>query len=94
MFSAFLLYRAVEPLTKEHFFWQFSDVDTNTNCYQRFLAELSPAYPHSLNILQLDNGLFDKASRLSVPNNLILLFQLPYSPLAQSNSTVVGVSQT
>ncbi len=55
-FKAFWLYGAVERATGEHFFWQFSHVDTN--CYQRFLDEFSAASAHSLNILQVDNGLF------------------------------------
>jgi hypothetical protein len=71
----------MEPLNlqrREHFFWQFSHVDTK--CYQRFLDEFSAAYPQSLNILQVDNGLFHKAKRLRVPDNVILLFQPPLSP--------------
>lgn len=35
-FQAFWLYGAVEPLTGEHFFWQFSHVDTD--CYEQFLT--------------------------------------------------------
>ncbi len=77
-FKAFWLYGAVEPASGEHFFLQFSHVDTD--CYQRFLDEFAATYPDSLNILQVDNGLFHKAKRLRVPDNVILLFQPPYSP--------------
>lgn len=68
----------MEPLTGEYFFWQFSHVDTD--CYARFLQQLAAAYPDSLNILQVDNGLFHKAKRLQIPENIILLFQPPYCP--------------
>ncbi len=33
-----------------------------------------------MNILQVDNGLFHKAKRLQIPQNLILLFQPAHSP--------------
>lgn len=78
LFKAFWLYGAVEPATGEAFFLQFSHVDTL--CYQRFLDEFSKAYPDSLNILQVDNGRFHKGKDLIVPENVILLFQPPYSP--------------
>jgi transposase len=68
----------VEPLSGEHFFWQFSHVDSD--CYQRFLDEFSARYPDSLNILQVDNGRFHKAKKLRIPDNIILLFQPPYCP--------------
>lgn len=76
--KAFLLYGAVEPLSGEHFFWQFSHVDSD--CYQRFLDEFSTRYPDSLNILQVDNGRFHKAKKLRIPDKIILLFQPPYCP--------------
>ncbi|WP_315791883.1 IS630 family transposase [Fischerella sp. JS2] len=77
-FKAFWLYGAVEPLTGESLFWQFSHVDTE--CYQQFLNEFAACYPKSLNILQVDNGLFHKAKRLQIPENIVLLFQPAHSP--------------
>lgn len=65
-------------MTGESFFWQFSHVDTE--CYQLFLNEFSVSNPDSLNVIQVDNGLFHKAKKLQVPENIILLFQPPYSP--------------
>ena len=47
--KAFWLYGAVEPLTGESLFWQFSDV--KPECYQQFLNELAAGYPNSLNLL-------------------------------------------
>ena len=78
IFKAFWLYGAVEPATGESFFLQFSHVDTE--CYQWFLDEFSKAYPDSLNLLQVDNGRFHTGKALVVPENIILVFQPPYSP--------------
>jgi transposase len=77
-FKAFWLYGAVEPLTGDSFFWQFSHVDTE--CYQQFLNEFAACHRDTLNIIQADNGLFHKAKKLQIPENIILLFQPPYSP--------------
>lgn len=76
--KAFWLYGAVEPLTGDSFFWQFSHVDTE--CYQQFLSQFAACYHDTLNIIQVDNGLFHKAKKLQIPENIILLFQPPYSP--------------
>jgi len=78
LFKAFWLYGAVEPATGESFFLQFSHVDTE--CYQRFLDEFSKTYADSLNVLQVDNGRFHTSKGLVVPENVILLFQPPYTP--------------
>ena len=44
------------------------------------MEQFSQAYPHSLNVIQLDNGRFHSAKKLQIPNNVVLLFQPPYSP--------------
>ena len=77
-FQTFWLYGAVEPATGEHFVWQFSHVDTD--CFQLFLEQFSLRYADTLNILQVDNGLFHKAKKLRISENVILLFQPPRSP--------------
>lgn len=77
-FKAFWLYGAVAPSTGESFFWQFSHFDTD--CYCSFLEHLSQAHPNTLIILQVDNGRPHTAKKLQVPDNIILLFQPPYSP--------------
>ncbi|MCY6494560.1 transposase [Leptolyngbya sp. GGD] len=60
------------------FFLQFSHVDSD--CYQRFLDEFAQQFPESLNILKVDNGRFHASKNLQIPENVILLFQPPYSP--------------
>jgi transposase len=44
------------------------------------LKEFAASNPDSLNVIQVDNGLFHKAKKLQVPENIILLFQPPHSP--------------
>ena len=44
------------------------------------MSEFAAYYPNTLNILQVDNGLFHKAERLQIPENIVLLFQPPHSP--------------
>jgi transposase len=78
LFQAFWLYGAVEPITGESFFLQFSHVDTE--CFQRFLDEFAKTYSDSLNVMQVDNGRFHTSKQLVVPENIILLFQPPYCP--------------
>ena len=77
-FEAFYLYGAVEPLTGESFFLEFSYL--NSVCFQAFLNEFSKTYSDSLNILQLDNASPHLAQKLILPGNVILLFQPAYSP--------------
>ncbi len=44
------------------------------------MNEFAAYYPSSLNVLQVDNGLFHKAKRLQIPENIVLLFQPAHSP--------------
>ena len=49
-------------------------------CFEYFLQEFSQQEPLDLHILQLDNGPLHTKIDLVVPDNVILLFQPPYSP--------------
>lgn len=77
-FEATYLYGIIEPKTGEHFFFEFSHL--NTECFQVFLNLVAQQFPEDLLIIQLDNGSFHKAKRLKVPSNIILLFQPPHCP--------------
>ncbi len=77
-FQATYLYGIVEPKTGEHFFFEFSHL--NTDCFQVFLDLVSQQFKDDLLIIQLDNGGFHKAKRLKVPSNIILMFQPPHCP--------------
>ena len=77
-FDYLWLYGLVEPQTGESFFAEFSHVDGV--CFEQYLKWFSQKYPRELHILQLDNGRLHTWSELEVPENIILLFQPPYSP--------------
>ena len=49
-------------------------------CFQIFLYQLPWEYPDNLNVVQLDNGRFHHSSNLKIPDNILLIFQPPYSP--------------
>ncbi|HEY9901794.1 MAG TPA: transposase [Candidatus Sericytochromatia bacterium] len=44
-----------------------------------FLDQLAEEYPAHLNVIQLDNGKFHQSSRLKIADNILLIFQPPYS---------------
>jgi DDE superfamily endonuclease len=77
-FKAYYLSGAVAPQTGESFWLEFSHLDGI--CFQMFLDKLAKTYPAHLNVIQLDNGKFHQSSRLKIPDNILLIFQLPYSP--------------
>ena len=72
------LYGLVEPQTGESFFAEFSHVDGV--CFQEYLNWFAQEYPQELHLIQLDNGRLHTWSELELPDNVILLFQPPYSP--------------
>jgi hypothetical protein len=77
-FKAYYLYGAVAPQTGESFWLEFSHLDGM--CFQIFLDQLAEKYPDYLNVIQLDNGRFHHSSSLKIPDNILLIFQPPYSP--------------
>ncbi len=77
-FKAYYLYGVVEPQTGESFFYEFSHLDSD--CFEEFLKQFSQHYSEDLHILQVDNGSFHKAKKLSIPDNIVLLFQPPHCP--------------
>ena len=77
-FKATYLYGVVEPSTGEHFFFEFTHL--NSDCFEAYLQLLSEQFADSVLIVQLDNGAFHKAKHLQVPDNIVLLFQPPYCP--------------
>jgi len=76
--EAFYLYGIVEPLRGNHFFLEYSHLDTV--CFEQFLAEFVQAYPDDIHIIQLDQGRFHSCELLQVPDSVILLFQPAHSP--------------
>ncbi len=52
----------------------------NSLCFKKFLNQLASEYPEHLNIVQLNNGRFHYSSSLKIADNILLIFQPPYSP--------------
>lgn len=77
-FDYYYLYGLVEPKTGESFYYEFSHLDTQ--CFETFLELFSEAYSEEIQILQLDNAPSHTSENLVVPENVILLFQPPYTP--------------
>ena len=77
-FKAYYLSGAVAPQTGESFWWEFSHLDGM--CFQIFLDIRREKYPAHLNVIQLDNGRFHHSSSLRIPDNILLIFQPPYTP--------------
>jgi transposase len=77
-FDYLWLYGMVEPKTGESFFAEISHVDGV--CFEQDLKWFAEKYPDELHIIQLDNGRLHTWSELEIPENIILLFQPPYSP--------------
>jgi transposase len=53
---------------------------SSTVCFEKFLELFASKYPLDLHIIQVDNGGFHNSLNLSIPENVILLFQPAYSP--------------
>lgn len=77
-YEYFYLYGAIEPETGQRFFTEHERL--NSDCFQVFLNRFAEAFPHSHNVMILDNGRFHKAKKLTVPSNVEFMFLPPYSP--------------
>jgi putative transposase len=77
----FYLFVAVwgsKTTNRREFFYEFTHLDTV--CFEKFLELFASKYPRDLHIIQVDNGGFHNSLNLSIPENVILLFQPAYSP--------------
>jgi transposase len=77
-FDYLWLYGLVEPLTGESFFYEFSHLDSIG--FERYLELFAEEMASDFHIIQLDNGGLHQALNLAIPENVVLLFQPPYSP--------------
>jgi transposase len=77
-FKAFYLYGVVEPLTGELVIRDYDRV--NSENFQQFLNDFSLLYPTDFHVIQVDNARFHRAQDLGMPDNVMLLYQPPYSP--------------
>ena len=49
-------------------------------CFEKFLELFASEYPEDLHLIQVDKVGFHNSLNLSIPENVILLFQPAYSP--------------
>ena len=77
-YDYYYVYGLIEPVGGRSFFYEFSHF--NSDCMGVFLEKFAGEYPDQLHIIQLDNAPSHTAKKLIVPDNVILLFQPPYSP--------------
>jgi transposase len=52
----------------------------NSDCFQSYLNSFSEKYSKDLHFIQLDNGSFHYKKDLIIPDNIIFIFQPPYTP--------------
>lgn len=77
-FKAFYLYGVVEPSSGACMIQAYDRL--NTENFQQFLNDFSAQYPNDFHVLQTDNARFHCANDLVMPDNVMLLYQPPYSP--------------
>lgn len=72
------VYGAISPVEGE-LEWMSADA-MNTKNMNRFLAQVSSAYPHDRILMILDGASSHKSAELIAPDNMTLLGLPPYSP--------------
>ena len=77
-YQNFYVYGAVAPRTGDGFFQ--ARLTLNGAQFQAFLHDFARAHPESFNVLILDNARAHRFSTLTLPANMALLFQPPYTP--------------
>ena len=81
--KGYSLYGAVEVLTGDRFFLDGERM--NTDGFQAFLDGFAASHPADCHVLPVDN-----ARLLEPPDNVMLLYQPPYSPEANPIEQVWG----
>jgi len=76
--AGYSLYGAVEVRTGECFFLDGERM--NADGFQAFLDGFAEKHPADFHVMQVDNARFHTAARLELPDNVMLLYQPPYSP--------------
>lgn len=78
VFRYIYLFGAYSPVDGDRF--ELEMPNCSSICFQTFLEHFARQRRDQLNILQVDNAAFHKAKKLNLPDNVVLLFQPPYSP--------------
>ena len=82
LFKAFYLYGVVEPLTGECIIQTYDRATTEN--FQQFLNDFAQQNPTDFHVIQTDNARFHCGDKLIMPDNVMLLYQPPYSPQVNS----------
>ena len=77
-FKYLWLYGLIDPKTGDSFFYEFSHLDSI--CFEKYWEIFAQKYPDDLQIIQLDKGWLHHALDITIPDNILLLFQPAYSP--------------
>jgi putative transposase len=78
LYESYWLYAAVDPTTGEAFWWELPSLDAE--CFGIFLHKFGQYYAESLNLVLLDQAPAHVAQRVSVPENVVLVWLPAYSP--------------
>lgn len=76
--KGYSLYGAIEVKSGESFFYEGERM--NADGFQVFIDSFAKKYPADFHVLQVDNAKFHTAAKLELPDNVMLLYQPPYSP--------------
>jgi transposase len=78
VFKATWVFGAFAPKDGDKFILELPHC--SSDMFQIYLDEFSKHNPLVLKVLIVDNGAFHKAKKLVIPENIVLVFQPPYSP--------------
>lgn len=78
VFKSTYLFGAFSPITGDKFLLEYPNC--NATIFELFLDQFSKENPTELKVLVVDNAAFHKAKKTKIPDNIILIFQPPYSP--------------
>ncbi|QTD39364.1 IS630 family transposase [Polaribacter batillariae] len=78
VFKSTYLFGAFSPITGDKFLLEYPNC--NADIFELFLNELSKENPIELKVMVVDNAAFHKAKKIKIPDNIVLIFQPPYSP--------------
>jgi DDE superfamily endonuclease len=78
LYEYYWLYAAIEPTTGDAFWGELARRDAD--CFTVFLRQFGQHYTERLNIILLDQAPAHVAQRVTVPENVILMWLPAYSP--------------
>ncbi|WP_448533212.1 transposase [Parathermosynechococcus lividus] len=68
----------MEPLTGASWIVEFSHLDSCCFDFDQFVRSFAAQFPDDLQLIQVDHAAAHTADSLTIPDNVILIFQPPY----------------